>query len=154
MVTIRNLAGEQRKLSLLLGTAVGGAARRVGLLGIPHAGAPGYDGEAHVVSEPESGLRQSTPEAPRRPVAPMGDKYLSREEAAAHLGEAPKTLANWVGAPSKPQPSAKAGSRVWYLESALDRYDAERRGVPPSATSEPPSIKPPRRRLGRPRGEP
>lgn len=96
--------------------------------------------------------RGNSRKAPWRPEAPAGDVYLTREEAAARLGETPKTLANWHGLPGKPQRSKLAGRRAWYLKSVIDRYDAELRGVPPSPDPHQPSTKLPLRRgPGRPK---
>jgi hypothetical protein len=96
--------------------------------------------------------RGKSRKAVRRPLAPAGDEALTREEAAERLGETPKTLANWLNMPSKPQPFDKSGGRRWYLRSVIDRYLAERRGVTSSPDLDQPSTKPPLRRgPGRPK---
>ncbi|WP_410216063.1 helix-turn-helix domain-containing protein [Klebsiella variicola] len=55
-------------------------------------------------------------------------KRLTRNEAAAHLGVTPQTLANWAHTGKVKIPFHKVGRKVIYFTSDLDAYlDSTRR---------------------------
>ncbi|EOI1397326.1 TPA: helix-turn-helix domain-containing protein [Citrobacter amalonaticus] len=55
-------------------------------------------------------------------------KRLTRNEAAAHLGINPQTLANWAHTGKVKIPFHKVGRKVIYFKSDLDAYlDSTRR---------------------------